>query len=67
MGLLSMDDGLLWGMVACCLGLLGFPGKPTKDLPLPVMRAYCSLLVCAFDSFAVHDAWMLARLSKSAK
>ena len=26
-GLLWLIYGLLWGIVACCFGLLGFPGK----------------------------------------
>ena len=25
-GLLSINSGLLWSIVACCFGLLGFPG-----------------------------------------
>ena len=27
-GLLSVDYGLLRDVVACCFGLLGFPGSP---------------------------------------
>ena len=26
-GFISMNAGLLWGIVACCFGLLGFHGK----------------------------------------
>ena len=26
-GLLRLNNGLLWGIVACCFGLLGLPGR----------------------------------------
>ena len=32
-GLLSVNGGLLWGLVACYFGLLGVPGREYLKLP----------------------------------